>query len=114
MNNLYVLGKFINDPSIKNSWLKFKNISCYMRKEYELGRKKLKLIHIASIEVQCNKRGIGLFTTFLAMVEYLGFDVFIENVYEKRFQKFIENKGYTLFRNYIGTANSYIKYANKK
>lgn len=87
---------------VTNEWLKFNGMQVYVRlssryinKESDLRER---VLDLASIDVR--QRGKGKFTAFLKRAEAeafrRGLSVFVENVFEERFQRFFEKQGYTV------------------
>jgi hypothetical protein len=92
--------------NIKNSWIELKHLRVYLRKSNRYLDKNTTTpcLDIASISVDENKQGQGIFTKFLDKFENIAKKldriVFIESILNDRLLKFlIEKRGYTLRKN---------------
>jgi N-acetylglutamate synthase-like GNAT family acetyltransferase len=95
------LQEFLDRPRVRNAWLREPDMKVYVRRgcyRWWEGELHTDTIDIASISVDEEKRGTGVFTEFLGRVEELGKTIFIENVLDTRFQDFFRERGYTVAR----------------
>lgn len=86
---------FLDSPQ-RNTWLSKDNLHVYVRKGYHWTGSKLEwCLDLASIEVNKECRGLGVFTAFLETVEANSpLPIYVENVLEPRFAEFFDRKGY--------------------
>ena len=74
----------------------------------------LNAIDIASIEVDPDFRGQGVFTEFIEAFEQVahteGYAVYVESILEKRLNKFLNRRGYEDYNKFFPGTNSWIKF----
>lgn len=95
------LDQFISSPKLRNSWIKEKHISIYVRRSTRLiGTNVYPFLDLASVEVKESQRGNGIFTSFLHRFENeakkIGCGVFIESILNTRLQTYLLTKEYLL------------------
>ncbi len=92
---------FIDSPKIRNIWIRERDIDVYVRRSNRLIEGNLILcLDIASVEVNENRQGQGIFKAFLYQFEKeaakMRRAVYVENILEPRLLDFLIRKGYIL------------------
>ena len=91
----------------KRAWIDYDDkMSVYLRYpgRHLIGNEIVECFDIATVETLEEFRGQGVFTRFLDEVEFARPRIYIENVMEKRFQTFFENRGYEcVHKDILGT-----------
>lgn len=94
----------------RSAWVHSKDISVYLRKSQRVvNGKMLSALDIASIDVEKESQGKGIFTAFLVEAESLGVPIFIENVLTRKFSEFFRKRGYTEIGSNDGLAPCFFK-----
>ena len=101
------LQEFWNNDSANRMWLQSPKMQVYVRKSNRLYPNMTRTLDIASIEVEGEHRGQGIFTAFLSEAEQMGVPIYIENVLQPDFRKFFENRGYKIKHQYQDGTVSY-------
>lgn len=123
--------KKMNNPYTKHikDWLASGNrdkrfelgtLNAYCRKSfrrYPLTKGKLSTLNaidIASIEVDPDLRGQGIFTKFIEAFESVaheeGYAVYVESILEKKLNKFLKGRGYKDYNEFFPGTYSWIKF----
>ena len=104
------LTEFLNTKWPPNQWIEEPHMRIYVRRSLRMlgnnkdGENKLTpCLDVATIEVDEEKRGKGLFTLFLSRVENeaknLHRNVYVESIQEPRLVKFLTKRGYEFVPN---------------
>ncbi len=96
--------EFVSNKNIRNLWIHEHSIDVYVRKSIRLldteSTTTTPCLDIGSVEVDEDRRGIGIFTGFLNRFEKaaskLNRAVYIESILNPSLQRFIERRGYQL------------------
>ena len=96
------LKQFLSNDSLRNAWLDEPNMKVYVRRSIRYLADIPNLspcLDIASIEVDEDHRGNGVFTAFLDRFEQeakkLNRVVFVESILEPRLYQYLLTRGYT-------------------
>ena len=93
------LNEFSKDLNIRNKWIYERKINVYIRRSSRIiGTLYLPCLDLATVEVDENYRGQGIFTKFLIRFEKLAKNenrvVFVENIMNERLKTFLLSNGY--------------------
>lgn len=97
------LQKFIDNPELRNKWIKSRKMKIYIRRSMrQVGMKMTPCLDLASVEVDENHRGKGLFTKFLEKFENAAKEmnrvVFVENIQNERLKNFLLRRKYKFYQ----------------
>lgn len=89
--------EFLASPYYRNAWVTEPHMSIYLRKATRvIANKTCKTFDIASLEVEEEYRGKGLFTAWLAGLTLDKFDyIYVENVLKEAFKSKLLRSGFT-------------------
>jgi GNAT superfamily N-acetyltransferase len=95
------LHEFSKDLNIRNKWVYERKINVYIRRSSRIiGTLRLPCLDLATVEVDENYRGQGIFTKFLIRFEKLAKNenrvIYVENVMNERLKMFLLTNGYKL------------------
>jgi hypothetical protein len=97
---------FIVSPKIRSTWIYERDIQVYVRRSNRhIDGNLVSCLDIASVEVNEDRRGQGMFKAFLNRFEkaaaLMNREVFVESILEPRLLQFLLKRNYTLIPNSI-------------
>jgi len=93
------LSKFLINDKVRNLWIEEPHMRVYVRRSFRnIGSKTFLCLDCASVEVDEDYRGKGIFSTFLIRFEKeakkLNRAVFVESIQEPRLRNYLLTIGY--------------------